>query len=137
MQRLKTYKIPLTLIHGDFEMRNAGSKKGGDGEEKIVFLDWERAFISHPFFDFQNLRNSDPHLVEAYLSRWSEYECAERARECFELAYPLGWLVKAFFAAQFLKSCMPDANSTMRRHFMDCIYNALMYIRKQGEACNK
>ncbi len=75
LEKLKQFKIPLTLNNGDFATRNFGFKKAEkmsedsteDGKETMVLFDWERAFISHPFFDIRDY--PDLSLLREYLSQ--------------------------------------------------------------------
>lgn len=47
------FKIPQTLVHGDFIRLNVGSFVGLNEEEVPAIFDWNNCFIGHPFFDLK------------------------------------------------------------------------------------
>jgi hypothetical protein len=95
-ERLASYGVPQTLLHGDF---HGGNLLGRDG--KVLIFDWTDGCIAHPFLDLITaIDNSHPTLGEAertavrdaYLREWSDYESPERLLEAAQLAWPLGAL---------------------------------------------
>ncbi len=65
LEKLKQFKIPLTLNHGDFATWNLGFKKAErlnadsteDSKEAMVLFDWERASFRIPFLKCEILAN--------------------------------------------------------------------------------
>lgn len=140
---LRTYNIPLTLVHGDFAKHNATivSAKGGiacrdgddehcddeaDSSEKILFFDWQYACISHPFCDLHEMHKElTENTMNVYLDLWSEYESRERAREAFELAKNLGWCLKMWTMMDGLQECDLQRSSS-RADFLADAFDALV-----------
>ena len=118
LMKLQDFNVPLTLTHGDFSKRNVGFKKGAAGEEKMILFDWQFAAVSHPFFDFHEIHEKV--TVEerrAYLRMWSDFESLERCEQLYELAYPLGWLLKLRGTAVANRINRPELNSEMAAFF--------------------
>ncbi|HEX8221030.1 MAG TPA: aminoglycoside phosphotransferase family protein, partial [Chloroflexia bacterium] len=97
--RLAGYRVPQTLLHGDFQGGNLLVRDGN-----ILIFDWTDGCIAHPFLDLITcISNRYPAFNEqeqaairdAYLAEWSEYESPERLREAAQLAWPLGALHQA------------------------------------------
>ncbi len=100
-----------------------------DSKETMVLFDWERAFISHPFFDVQDFR--DRTFVNEYLAQWGEYESFERAVECYKLARPLGPLLSAYSTLRCMEKGMPGDEVTMQIYFESCLQDSV--CRLDGE----
>ena len=94
---LDGFNVPPALLHGDLYRGNIALK-----DDKFVFFDWTDASVSHPFLDMiVLLRSSDlvpffpgtqPPVLDAYLSYWTDFEPMERLVQAWELAKPLGKL---------------------------------------------
>ena len=94
-QRLASYAIPYTLVHGDFHAGNIALQG-----EKIRFFDWTDACVTHPFFDLPVLIEYDAQehadaLRDAYLAEWTAYESLERLHEAYAISSILGSLHQA------------------------------------------
>lgn len=86
-ERLAQYRIPDTLVHGDFHGGNVTRRADGG----FYFFDWTDACIAHPFFDLPTFLEFDAPeqtaaLRDAYLACWTDYEPLERLREAYEIA---------------------------------------------------
>jgi hypothetical protein len=93
--KLAEYKIPYTLVHGDFHAGNITQQ--GD---KTIFFDWTDACIAHPFFDLPifidfDAADHEADLCDAYLACWTDYEPMERLLEVYQIAEILGALHQA------------------------------------------
>lgn len=94
LYQLGQYKIPMTLVHGDFSTRNMAFRNGVQGRQAILF-DWQLTCISHPFFDLlEGRRKFKGEALEAYLNRWKDFEPLERCREALQLALSVARLVR-------------------------------------------
>ena len=89
--------LPHALEHGDLWSSNV--YVGGD---RVAFIDWTDASLSHPFFSLTPLLLSaswDPHLstvpdaqqriADRYLEHWTAYAAPDRLRRALALARPL------------------------------------------------
>ncbi|HEX8228953.1 MAG TPA: aminoglycoside phosphotransferase family protein [Chloroflexia bacterium] len=98
-ERLASYAVPQTLLHGDFHGGNLLERDGN-----ILIFDWTDGCIAHPFLDLiTGIANRQPAfdeaqraaLIDDYLSAWAVYESPEHLREAARLAWPLGGLHQA------------------------------------------
>jgi aminoglycoside phosphotransferase (APT) family kinase protein len=85
-QQLSAYKIPDTLVHGDFHSGNVALR-----ENDFLVFDWTDACISHPFFDLPIFLDYDggddaDEIRQAYLSEWLDYEPKENLEAIYKLA---------------------------------------------------
>ncbi len=98
-QKLSTYNIPPTLVHGDLHLGNVAFV-----EEKCMFFDWASAAISHPFFDLVWLYLDNPterhKLISTYLKEWEGFESPQRLEEAWDLARPLAFVYHALYYRQ-------------------------------------
>ena len=96
--QLKSYNLPQSLVHGDFNLDNIYVTNEG-----CVFLDWAEGYVGYPFFvlvDFlAHISHNRPELNDyhvsfrtAYLEPWTTYMSAARLKEAFELSRPLAVL---------------------------------------------
>jgi aminoglycoside phosphotransferase (APT) family kinase protein len=89
--------LPRALEHGDLWSSNVYV-----GDDRVAFIDWTDASLSHPFFSLAPLLLSaswDPYLstvpdaqqriVDSYLEHWTTYAAPERLRRALALARPL------------------------------------------------
>jgi Phosphotransferase enzyme family len=110
-EQLQHYRVPQTLIHGDFNTGNIAVNEG-----HIGFLDWTDGAISHPFLDLiaflDDARDSFPdaheQLVEKYLAHWLDYEPMECLKQIWEFAEPLSVFYQAI-SYQYIKATMEQA----------------------------
>jgi aminoglycoside phosphotransferase (APT) family kinase protein len=107
--RLASYRVPETLVHGDFYFGNMISR---DGE--YVIFDWTDGCITHPFFDLLTLfeGEEDPEyqarISAVYFAAWTAYEPVERLREAYRLVKTLGALHHAISYKQIVYSLEPS-----------------------------
>lgn len=94
--KLASYNVPMTLVHGDFHAGNI-AVRGDD----ILFFDWTDACLAHPFFDLALLMDGGlseeeaTQSLAAYLSQWESYETPERLREAYQIAEVLAFVHQA------------------------------------------
>ncbi|KAI0561436.1 Aminoglycoside phosphotransferase [Gracilaria domingensis] len=76
-EELESYRIPDTLLHGDFHSGNVGSAVDN---AYYHILDWNSAYIGHPFCDFAVMRSSEDEPEEeqetaeqTYFQYWNKY----------------------------------------------------------------
>lgn len=106
-------------------------------DERIIFIDWSDASLSHPFFSlnffydteaeemkthFSDTRAACIRLRDVYLEPWTIFEPMDRLREAFELAYKLSSL---HFALNYHKLILPKMEVKWEMHYM------LPYFLKQ------
>jgi Ser/Thr protein kinase RdoA (MazF antagonist) len=100
-ERLASYGVPETLVHGDLNLDNIAF----DGQG-YTYFDWTDGCIAHPFFDLVTMLNNadealgpleghQAQLRDAYLAVWGEYASIDRLRAACALALPLGALHQA------------------------------------------
>lgn len=87
--RLASYRVPPTLVHGDMHMSNVIARDGD-----YQFFDWTDACVAHPFLDeIDILHEEDPaireRLRDSYLALWTDFEPMDRLLEMWTIAYPL------------------------------------------------
>ncbi len=87
--RLASYRVPPTLVHGDMHMSNVIARDGD-----YQFFDWTDACVAHPFLDtIDILHEDDPaireRLRDSYLALWADFEPMDRLLEMWAMAYPL------------------------------------------------
>lgn len=111
--RLSEYKIPQTLVHGDFSFRHCTL---GRDEKTVLFFDWEFAYIGHSFCEFHELYESlSKDEVDEYLSIWEEYEPLERAREAFQIARVIGLCMALWCLHDRFKSYDAQSHPELQR----------------------
>lgn len=93
-EKLCSYKVPNSLVHGDLNEVNTIPMQ--DGSYK--FIDFAYTEISHPFIDALDCANNDISNIYAYLSLWEEYEPIERLQELMGIVKMLSF-VKASVVA--------------------------------------
>lgn len=111
-ERLATYRIPMTLHHGDLHDANIFINSDG-----YCFADWGDCSVSHPFFSLRTsyvsaevrlgLEEGSPELNrlrDAYLQPWQHYEPMDRLLEAFTLAVPLWSISSALIWHNVLKN---------------------------------
>ncbi|KAI0565208.1 Aminoglycoside phosphotransferase [Gracilaria domingensis] len=114
LRDLDEYDIPLTLTHGDVSISNAGLKKESETGEQTICFDWYFASISHPFFDFYLINEDISDAVrDQYLQIWIDYEPMDRLREAYDIAYPLGWLLKLRGITLAMQHRTPEENGSL------------------------
>lgn len=123
--RLREYKIPMTLVHGDFATRNMSLLfDGSDNDSNILLFDWQYACISHPFCDlheFYEFASED--VLTEYLDLWIDYEPYSRAREALELAKDLGWLLKIWSSFNCHNECNIQRVSSTAEFIIETFYD--------------
>ena len=85
-QKLSSYKIPETLVHGDFHSGNVAIR-----DDDFLIFDWTDACISHPFFDLPIFLDYDggddvDAVRQAYLGEWQDYESMDNLETIYKLA---------------------------------------------------
>jgi hypothetical protein len=112
-ERLASYNIPQTLMHGDL---HAGNIMVRDG--KLVIFYWTDACVTHPFFDLltlfrydfpKNMPEEHERLIGRYLRRWTDYEPLNRIMEAYKLAEPVGALHHAISYRRILAAIEPSS----------------------------
>lgn len=83
--RISTYAVPSTLVHGDLHMGNAVINDG-----TITLIDWTDASIAHPFMDMfiifgEKDLTLQTQLRNAYLEMWIDFEPMPRLLELWSL----------------------------------------------------
>lgn len=110
--------VPLTLDHADFWAGNMIASRRGP-----VYLDWEDAVVSHPFWsvfmlpwshgfhDRWGARGAAARRVkDAYLAGWSGREGSARYRRAFDLAQSLAPL---HYAATWARDTIPYLETSL------------------------
>lgn len=135
LAELSTYRIPQTLIHGDFNELNILVRSFE--HDSVVFIDWATACISHPFIDFLRItdvefeRIDDEISKEMYLRCWREYESAENIARALRLAYPVLLCENLFILLEMYEA----ANSMERQHLIPMLESRLMGISDAVDSC--
>lgn len=91
--RLVEYRVPPTLLHGDFHLGNVACVQG-----QLLFFDWGQACVSHPFVDvalFFDAERTIDGFPERYLKKWTQFEPIERLRQAWVAAVPVSKLLHA------------------------------------------
>lgn len=123
--QLDNYRIPLTLVHGDFSLQNATFASANSRE--IFLFDWQYACIGHPFCDFHRLHSDiSEEALREYLGMWSGFESMERAKEAYELAQKLGWCLKMWSISDCYEQGNPQARSSLAEYVHDIIEGPLI-----------
>jgi len=89
--RLNELSLPVTLGHLDFNPGNIIA-----GRDRCIFLDWAEAYVGHPFFTFEYLREhlSRAHpsdgawrsrMTSRYLEPWSLFASAHKLSQALEI----------------------------------------------------
>ena len=79
--------LPDTIEHGDLHLANVYPK-----DDRVLFLDWGDAAVSHPFFSLARADDVwDERLRAAYLEPWGR-----GLEDVLERALPVGSFVNAF-----------------------------------------
>lgn len=79
--------LPNTIEHGDLHLANVYAK-----DDRVLFLDWGDAGVSHPFFSLARADDVwDARLRAAYLEPWGH-----GLEDVLERALPVGSFVHAF-----------------------------------------
>jgi len=92
--------LPMALEHGDLWSSNVYV-----GADRVAFIDWTDASLSHPFFSLMPFLQSaewdaalacgspsEARIIDAYLEHWAPYAPRERLRRALALARPLAAL---------------------------------------------
>lgn len=90
---LAAYKIPQTLIHGDFDSLNV--LQNPREKEAVQVIDWASSAIGHPFVDFlrftvvDDYGTGDDDAKSYYLRQWERFESRDNIKRAVGLAYPV------------------------------------------------
>lgn len=97
-----------------------------------MFYDWHFAALSHPFYDF-HLIHEDISAAERdrYLQTWIDYEPIDRLREAYDIAHPLGWLLKLRGIALAFRHRTPALNCELDM-FFDTAWRIMQSRLKSG-----
>lgn len=115
---LLSYKVPLTLLHGDLMPHNTVLK---DNEGGILFYDWEYCCISHPFCDFHEIHELlQPEEIREYPSLWVQFEPIERLEEAFHKARKVGLWLKIWTMLNCIRVADAQKNSFLEEFARDC-----------------
>lgn len=120
-RRIGEYKVPLSLVHGDFHGGNVLIGK----QSQTTFIDLSYTVWSFPFLDRESYEFGDSCDVEEYLELWTDYESMARLKELYELVEEFVHVfvtLKAYHmfrdAEQSLRTCLRDElGSIIERHF--------------------
>lgn len=104
-EMLAQFNIPHTLVHGDFALTNT-TYVWKEGKKHVMFFDWGLGYIGHPFCDFHRIHKKIPsNVLDEYLMLWLSYETLDRAREAYDIAIKLGWIMKAWSVCEWTEKC--------------------------------
>ncbi len=111
--RLASYGLPATLVHGDLHTGNTFI-----GDSDFVVYDWTDACIAHPFFDLSFVAQEQDReiadlLVRAYLEPWQDFEPLPRLQEMWAIARVLTLLHHAFSYASIVQNLEPDSKKEL------------------------
>ena len=143
-RELASLEVPLSLEHGDLWAANVIA-----AERDCVFLDWEDASWSHPFFSpfllFASLKHAEAlaelpdtaaRIRSAYLAPWRQWAAARgwpegRLERAFDLALRLAG---AHYAVQFRRFSLPSIETSWEvRAFAPLFLRAVMHaVRRDG-----
>lgn len=136
-------RLPSCLLHGDLSSRNTGYTTLEDGSESLIFHDWEYAVTGHPFLEFHDSMDHWDEAISIYLDLWTDFESLERARESYEIAQVLGWLVKLRESFELIKKgdligrCPASSVLSYFRQVLIQLNSALTYWREQKHSAPK
>jgi hypothetical protein len=118
-ERLRGYRLPATLDHGDFHTKNVQERDGG-----FVFFDWSDACLSVPFFSLVPFLEYHPlppglrePLRDAYLEPWAELLGTNALADAFELAHRVGLFHQAISFHRITEQTEPRARWEWERGF--------------------
>lgn len=136
-RELDGFGLPLSLDHGDLWGVNVIA-----GDHRCVFIDWEDASVSHPFFSvflllasldyteaLAHVPDARDRIRDAYLAPWRERTpvCgwpAGRLERAFELSQPLA---AVHYAVQFRRFALPRIETSREvRAFAPLFLRALL-----------
>jgi hypothetical protein len=105
---LEACGLPNTLVHGDFHPGNWRS----DGEHTVL-IDFADAYVGHPVFDGERLRDFlEPHrqadVVDAWCTAWSAQVPGSDPVRALELGRPLQAIAGAILYQMFLDHIEPS-----------------------------
>jgi hypothetical protein len=134
LDELASYRLPLTLEHGDFWPGQVIHTARGN-----VFIDWSDSSIAHPFFSLllflEEVEDYFPdeddvrlRLRDAYLGPWRRHSGNIDIEHAFELAQPLGALHHALTYYRFV---LPHMESKWEMELMVPFY-LKMLLRLAG-----
>lgn len=117
--QLAAYRVPETLVHGDYHAGNIAVKEG-----RYLVYDWTDACITHPFLDLgpileesleeSALQKSYDDLRDIYLEMWSDYEPLDRLREAYVLSRVLSALHQLVSYRNIIAGLEPAAKWEMQ-----------------------
>ncbi|HYP40524.1 MAG TPA: aminoglycoside phosphotransferase family protein [Chloroflexia bacterium] len=131
--RLAGYRVPETLVHGDFYFGNMVSRDG----EYIIF-DWTDGCITHPFFDLLTLFEGEENLEyqarisDVYFAAWTAYEPVGRLREAYRLVETLGALHHAISYKQIVYSLEPSQRWELEGALPMWLRQVIASVEKNG-----
>jgi len=129
-------QAPLTLVHGDAHVANAGEQNG-----KLIFIDW--AFVTAAPATFDSLwlaitwRGMDPDRVLAY-HRNALMQCGVvdvQDDEVWQLLVDLGWVRAVFLGAYALAGDVVDRSYGVPQD--QAMHNLLFWCYRAAEILRK
>lgn len=107
---LLDYKVPLSLVHGDFHSGNVVIQ---ENSQQPVFFDWSDSSISHPFFDLSYfmsqidavrapIPDARQRLLNAYLECWTCYEPLRNLHKIYQRAEVVSLLYQVISHHHFI-----------------------------------
>jgi hypothetical protein len=112
--QLGSYKVPVSLEHGDLWAENIAVTPSG-----FLYADWSDSSLAHPFFstlliyseetqDLPNVPAAHDRIRNAYLEPWQAYEPMDRLIDAFNIAQVLGGLHSAAGYYSYILPNMAD-----------------------------
>lgn len=109
ISELQSFKVPLTVVHGDFGSQNIAYRRGGAKNTKIIFHDWEFSCLSHPFCDLHEAGQfMNESKLNTYLDMWKSFEAPDRLRRALKIGKTLGWLLKMWSTMDCIRAGQLD-----------------------------
>jgi hypothetical protein len=107
---LLDYKVPLSIVHGDFWAGNVAIQSHN---QQPVFFDWSDSSISHPFFDMPHflatigtalahVPDARQRLLRAYLEGWTRYESLSNLAKIYQHAEVVSQLYRLISYHHFI-----------------------------------
>ncbi|HEY9848260.1 MAG TPA: phosphotransferase [Leptolyngbyaceae cyanobacterium] len=134
-EKLASYNLPQTLVHGDFWAKNVVVN-----HNNYIYIDWPNSAISHPFFDIVNFLYIEKYVPDlpgvrdrlrnVYLEQWTSYEPMERLLEAFELSQTLGMLYQAITYYRIVSQLEPLAKWEIEVAVPLCLEKLLIFHRR-------
>lgn len=93
-ETLLSFRIPQTLVHGDFLKVNMGVMPGP--KRVVNIFDWNTCCIGHPLYDLTRVTTriwnygvEDDDAIDSYLKRWEAFETRKNIRTAVAIFPPL------------------------------------------------